>query len=657
MKRKREKPFKFYLGILAVVLGFSASIAIFLKPQWILEVVLLFVSQITVGVMAVFLIKLRLKKMVLNVDESLKDSKRGDLEKFSVPVLVASKSGNIVYYNSAFRKKICPDENLVFSSLKSLISDRNLIKLFKCESVDIIYNQKQYTVFGQKTVNSMILYFFEDTYYKLAAKNYEEKKVCICLATFDNKEEMVEENTESGKTRVVGQVEGKLQNFGENAGGFFKKISSNKYLIIIEEKALRKLIIEKFNILQQVKEIRDDNGVEATISIGVGRNANNLKEGEVWAKKALDMALGRGGDQVVVKSANSYLYFGGTSKNSQSRNKVKVRVVSNALLNHIMAADKVLTMGHEFSDFDSIGAATGIHAMATRGCKKSSFVVVNRNQGLAEKLVKKLEKAEKDLFISPEKALTVITPDTLLVILDTHSKNRFESLELYEAASQVVVIDHHRLSEDYIKNTLMFYHDPFSSSASEMVTELITYQDENILTKIYAQSLLTGIMLDTKDFSLKTNVRTFEAAAFLRKRNADAADSKMFFAKTLDTCKKKSRLIASVEIFDSFAITYASEESNDIRLVASSTADELLEIEGVKASFVLYPYRKGIGISSRSLDKINVQIIMEKLSGGGHYSAAAVWIPGAEIEEIKLKLLNILQSPSDVRVQYDQNIQ
>ncbi|MDR0404937.1 MAG: DHH family phosphoesterase, partial [Oscillospiraceae bacterium] len=550
------------------------------------------------------------KRVIIESINSFKEAEKITIEQFPMPVIVTSHSGNILYCNSQFTKKISSDKKCQGESIYTLISNKNLNEILKYKCVDIVYNGHHCTVFVRKLNKCLVFYFLENTHYKMASIEYSKSQPVVALVTFDNKEEIVRNSVDGQDLQITAQVEKKLQDWANETAGFLKKVGSNKYLILMEERHLRKFVSEKFKILENIREIKDGSEVQATISAGIGRGGATLKETENWAKKAFEMALGRGGDQVVIKKDSSYSFFGGTSKDSQNRNKVRARMISNTLSNHIKASDKVLIMGHKFSDLDSIGASIGVHVIVAKTHSKNAFIVVNEKQSLATKLINdfKGNSNDKKIFIAPQEALNMVTEKTLLVVVDVHNPSLFESEKLYNSIDQVVVIDHHRMMRECVKNAVIFYHEPHASSSSEMVAELIQYLADNTMEKREAQALLAGMMLDTRNFVVKTGTRTFEAAAFLRRKNADTTEAKRLFVHSIDMHRQKSKLSASAEIFENCILACTTDIFPEIRTISAQVANELLEIENVQASFVLYPFENGVGICARSLGVLNVQI-------------------------------------------------
>jgi c-di-AMP phosphodiesterase-like protein len=382
--------------------------------------------------------------------------------------------------------------------------------------------------------------------------------------------------------------------------------------------------------------------------MGVGKNNNKtLIESETDAKQALDMAQGRGGDQVVVKNGTEYEFFGGISGGTEKNNKVKTRVVANSILSIAGTSDAIIIMGHKFSDMDCIGAAAGLAGALKIAYPETEIrICTDIEQSLAKPIIKRLTDNLPDteeLFITPEESAELITDASLLIIVDTNNKDILESPETYAAAKKIIVIDHHRQTTHYVDNALLFNIETYASSASEMVTEIIVYiNDIKKLSSYYADALLSGIMLDTKNFIMKTGARTFEAAAFLRKLGADTVAVKKLFADDIESIKKRSRLIASAQVYKRCAIAVDEQADKDSRIASSQAADEMLGIAGADASFVVFKTAAGCSISARSLGALNVQIIMEKLGGGGHHTMAAAQLPDVTPEETRNRLIEAI---------------
>lgn len=352
------------------------------------------------------------------------------------------------------------------------------------------------------------------------------------------------------------------------------------------------------------------------------------------ARKALEMALGRGGDQVAIIRDGNYEFFGGTAAATEKVSKVRMRVIANAISRAVNDADKVYIMGHRFSDLDCVGAAIGMQCIMEKSFKRYAKVVINRDTSMARMLIDYAnERLDSHIFVTPEDAIKGVTAKTLLIIVDTHLKTSLESAELYDKCKRVVVIDHHRRAVNYINNALVFCHEPSASSACEMCCEIISYLDDKPLGYTQADALLAGIMLDTKNFVLKTGVRTFEAAAYLRRKGANTLTVKEMFSGSIETYREKVDIVCRCEITNGCAISTSERTDGDVRLAAAQAADEMLSLTGVAASFVIFPDGERINISARSYGKVNVQVIMEKLGGGGHQTMAATQLYDTTMEQ------------------------
>ena len=412
-------------------------------------------------------------------------------------------------------------------------------------------------------------------------------------------------------------------------------------MVILDKVALDKITADKFPILKEIREIRFNNR-EATLSIGIGANCDTLIESEQKARKALDMALGRGGDQVAVMKGDNYEFYGGIPSGIEKMSKVRSRVIATSISRIISEADRVLLMGHRFSDLDCVGACVGLQPVIEQGLKKQCKIVIDRETSMAKSLIELVENEDKSVFITVDEALRMTSSRTLLIVIDTHIPDRVESTELLKKCRNVVVIDHHRKMVNYIDDAVIFYHEPTASSASEMVTELITYLGESHIGKIHSEALLSGIMLDTKNFVIRTGVRTFEAAAFLRKHGADTVETKQLFSGTLRNHKEKYKIVNNAEVYRNCAVSIADGSSKDVRLISAQAADELLTVENVLASFVIFRTGSSVNISARSYGKLNVQLVMEALGGGGHQNMAAAQIADLSENETKKLLIKAI---------------
>ena len=608
-----------------------------------------------VAILAIAIVHIRFQSYVYTSVKAAKKVLFGKeydaLEQFTMPMAIVGEAGDIVWANAAFlesagRARDCRGENVM-----KFLYPHTIQQVVAAKGTDVTIGDRQFTAFASKTEQGHILCLVDDTYYKAINREYVEKHPVVALAHFDNREELARDSSGSEDARIASEVEQVLTEWAQSMGGFLRRLSGGRFLILTDEIHIRQAMEKRFEVLDKIREIKAGERRSATVSIGVARGAESLKEAEQWARKALEMALGRGGDQVAVKQKNdTYEFFGGLSKGVEKRDKVRTRVIAATLSDHIKESENVLIMGHRFSDLDSMGAAVGLWSVITKALHKPAFVVVDRQQTLAGQIVERIDANSGDrvVFLSPMDAMEQLSPRTLLIVVDTHSPDFVESRELLNHVSRVVVIDHHRLMVKRIDNAIVFYHEPYASSASEMVAELVQYIGDSTLTQHEAEALLAGIMLDTKSFVLKTGVRTFEAAAYLRRRGADTVEVKRMFADSIDSYKAKYKIVSGAEIQQNCAIACADKEFPDIRVVSSQAADELLSIRGVKASFVIYPTGNVMNISARSLGDINVQLVMEVLGGGGHLTMAATQLPNLTIEQARTKLVAAIKEKAQL---------
>ena len=609
--------------------------------------------ELSASAVSVVLIVMATKRFHSYALESVKNAQSvltGDryraMQEFSLPVVLVGSSDDMIWFNNAFWDTVCGKKECRGESIGKFIYPQTVEKILRSDGIDISFGERRYTVYGVETASGSILYFIDDTYYKKMESDYRETKPAVALVTFDNREELARYCSNSEDTRIASQVEETLIQWAQNMGGFLKKMSSGRYIIFTDEHHVRQEMEKRFPILDSIRAIHAGEHLTATISIGISRGASSLRDAEAWARSALDMSLGRGGDQVAVRQSNdTYEFFGGLSKGVERHDKVRTRVFAATISDDIKESDNVLIMGHKSSDLDCVGSSVGMWNAAAKTLNRPAYIVVDRSQSLAGPLISMVqsEYPEEKIFISPQEAATRVTPKTTLIVVDTHSPDFVESPELLKSVSRVIVIDHHRMMVHHIENALVFYHEPFASSASEMVTELVQYIGDKSLTETEAQALLAGIMLDTKNFVLKTGVRTFEAAAYLRRKDADTVRVKRLFSDSVNAYKAKYQIVSNARVYDDYAVASTDHEFPDIRISASQAADELLSIQGVDASFVVYPFGNVINISARSLGEINVQLVMESLGGGGHLTMAGAQLENTTVAQATEMLLSAIR--------------
>ncbi len=570
------------------------------------------------------------------------------LEKMTIPVLLAARSGEILWCNQMFRYRFVPNHTVVGRSVQDVIH-LNLTALDQNRDLLMEHNGLSYRVHAESSIQEqqeiIAVQFLEITDILRLQNENTNSRPCVLLLVIDSYDDLLQYARESEKAQVSAEVERVLDNFMQGTDGIIRKIENDLFYAVMESRHLHEIMNNRFSVLDDARQIRVNDRMHITFSIGVGDGAASLEESERFAQQSLDMALGRGGDQAAVKTENGFCFFGGASKGVEKKSKTKIRSIALAMQELIENSDQVFLMGHRFGDLDCIGAACGL-AGAIRLMQKPARIVVNRQNCLATPLIQRMEQcSDGPVFIEPHDALGCVTENSLLIVVDTHNKEILESPELYRMARYVVVIDHHRKNVNFIENAVIFHHEPYASSASEMVTEVLQYfRLDTEVSAAHADALLSGIMLDTKNFVMRTGVRTFEAAAYLRKIGADTVQVKTLFSNTISDYSIRAQIVSHAELYRNNAISAVKLTGPDVRMIASQAADELLNIQGVEASFVLYLEETGVSISARSMGSVNVQVIMEQLGGGGHQTMAAAQLSGCTIQDAKEKLLMLLET-------------
>lgn len=574
------------------------------------------------------------------IDDELESKMHMSVHSFPMSAVIIDSAGRIVWTNGKFTEEFpdCCEYGMELSN----ITDIPPADFFTDDGITVRYKDSVYKVFAripdEDEAKELTLLFFKNIT-DITALETEKKlsQPVVILFMVDGYEELISGCLESEKAHVSVQIDKLLEDFAGQTTGVLRKNASDRFIAVIEERHLQEILRNKVEILDKAREIFVNDRLNVTMSIGIGRTGKTLKESEQFARQALEMALGRGGDQAAVKTDNGFEFYGGVSKGVERHTKVKTRIIANSLLELVDNADKIFIMGHKYSDLDSVGSSVGL-TCAIRNLGKSAWAVCDYSTSLAKVLIDRFPHVdgEEPLFTEPADAMEELTDNSLLIICDTHNPLIIESKELYEKAKKIVVIDHHRKMVNYIDNAVIFHHEPYASSASEMVTELIQYFGEaGKLRAVQAECLLAGIMLDTKNFVMKTGVRTFEAAAVLRKMGADTITVKKMFSSSIDSYKRKTQIVAEAEIYRKCAIAPCDFYADDLRIVAPQAADELLTIKNVDASFVLFKTMSNeISISARSMGNLNVQLIMEALGGGGHQTMAGAQLKDVSVNEV-----------------------
>lgn len=492
---------------------------------------------------------------------------------------------------------------------------------------------------GEGELASIVMYFFDVTDYETLKEEHRQERCCIAVVNVDNFDELTSSTGEDAQMLLATEIDRVVRNWGAKMNASITHYKEHLYFMIFEYKHYEKMAEAKFPILDEIRELETESDFPVTLSIGIGVGGKTPNETDQYATDALDIALGRGGDQAVVKNVRQIEYYGGKMQTVEKRNKGKSRVIAHALKQLILQSSRVIIMGHRNPDMDCFGASLGIYRIAVSNEKEAHIVINDYNEALSA-IYQAAKETEAYSFVNSEKAITLCDPGTLVVVLDTHRPSLVECPELLDS-DKIVVIDHHRKAEEAISHMILSYMEPYASSTSELVTEIIQYSGEKkTLSKMDAEALLAGITVDTNRFAVKTGVRTFEAASWLRRCGADTAVVKRYFQSDLDSFKIRAKCIAGAEFLDDgIAMSVCQGKNPNAQIVNSQVADELLTVQGIRASFVAGRNDRGeTVVSARSLGDINVQLIMEKLGGGGHLNTAGAQVemsPEETLEELK----------------------
>ncbi|CUB27512.1 Bifunctional oligoribonuclease and PAP phosphatase NrnA [Bacillus subtilis] len=508
------------------------------------------------------------------------------------------------------------------------------------ESETVTLNDRKFKVVIKR--EERLLYFFDVTEQIQIEKLYENERTVLAYIFLDNYDDVTQGLDDQTRSTMNSQVTSLLNAWAQEYGIFLKRTSSERFIAVLNEHILTELENSKFSILDEVREKTSFDGVALTLSVGVGASVSSLKELGDLAQSSLDLALGRGGDQVAIKLPNGKVkFYGGKTNPMEKRTRVRARVISHALKEIVSESSNVIIMGHKFPDMDSIGAAIGILKVAQAN-NKDGFIVIDPNQigSSVQRLIEEIKKYEElwSRFITPEEAMEISNDDTLLVIVDTHKPSLVMEERLVNKIEHIVVIDHHRRGEEFIRDPLLVYMEPYASSTAELVTELLEYQPKRLkINMIEATALLAGIIVDTKSFSLRTGSRTFDAASYLRAKGADTVLVQKFLKETVDSYIKRAKLIQHTALYkENIAIASLPENEEEYfdQVLIAQAADSLLSMSEVEASFaVARRDEQTVCISARSLGEVNVQIIMEALEGGGHLTNAATQLSGISVSE------------------------
>ena len=593
-----------------------------------------------------------LQDLTLNVNQAAKNS----LIYSPIPLIIVETDGNIVWRSTKFVSEFANiDINNYLTELLENINleiqerkdkkDKSIVRNLKIDN-------KEYKILGEFVKSGsrerkkqekymMILYFLDETENIKLQREYKDSKACVGIIMIDNYEETIQQIEIDERPQIIAEIEKSIYEWANEYEGIVVKSDRDRFVYLFEQRYLERIKESKFNILDTIKEINTSTKVQLTLSIAISNEGETGKEKYQSALNTMDVVLGRGGDQAAIRENGKYNFFGGRVEEVERRTKVKARIVAHALEELIKENDQVLIMGHINPDIDALGSAIGMYRLATN-LGKEAYIVANTDTMALGSVKASLDEENEfeGVIINKEIAEEKITDKTLLIIVDTHKSNYVEDPSLLDKTNQIAIIDHHRRSPDFIQKSILTFHEVYASSAAELVTELLQYTNTQVdLSKIEAEVLYAGIMMDTKNFTFKTGVRTFEAAAYLRKCGVDIIRVKKWFQSDLETYTKITEIIKTTEIInDTIGIAVYESEDKEANIICAKSADELLTIGNITASFVLGNDGEKVTISGRSIGDINVQLILEKMGGGGHITLAGAQIEGMTIEEVKEEL-------------------
>lgn len=589
------------------------------------------------------------RKFIEDFSFNLDNATRSTLVRLPFPLIIVNAKGSILWYNQNIPTMI-EMEDILGKNINDIvkgISVRQALEEKRNTFDNIEIDGKYYKVFTSivdtDEINAkgdiVLLYFYDVSDKVELEKSIEANRETVMLVEVDNLDEVVKTTTDDKKPLLIAEIERTINSYAQGLNAMMKKYTNNKYVFTVQDKYIQQEMEKKFEILDTIRGIDEGNQMAVTLSIGVGRNGETPLDNYNMAMSAKELALGRGGDQVVVKDIEKLSFYGGKTKEVEKKTRVRARVIAQVLKDFINESSKVYIMGHKNPDIDCLGSAIGLYSVIELMGKECKIVLDEEASGIRQMIIRLKEEADYDnVFIKDENLKNGIEEDALLILVDVHNKGYVYNMDIVSEAKKLVIIDHHRKSADFIEGALISYIEPYASSTSELVTEMIQYMIENAnIRSIEAEALLAGICVDTKNFYFKTGARTFEAAAFLKKIGADTINIKKMFGDDLETFIKRSEILKSAKIKNKIAIAVCPPEIEDT-VLAAQAADELLNITGIQASFVLVKIEGDVSISGRSLGSVNVQLILESLGGGGHMTMAGAKLDNTTIEEAAGKL-------------------
>ncbi len=642
-------------NIIYVILIAVLSIALCVYDlSWIIPSIIIFTLTVIYTLWSSGKKKTELENHIQDITSDVTTASKGNLINTPIPLVLIETDGNIVWRSKKFVENF---QNLdIATNLNPIVKEIKLDIKKNGETIEIIkqfnIDKKVYKILGSvvKTKKRskknqkeyvLSLYFIDETKYNELFDSYNKSKSCIGVAMIDNYDELVQRILPERKIELLAKIEKEIIEWITATGGLIIKTERDYFVFIFEQQHLTEFEKEKFNILDKIKTIEVDSKLPITLSIAVSNEGKNSYEKYKSALSAMEIVLGRGGDQAVVKKEGKFKFYGGKTLEVEKRTKVKARTIAHSISTAISESENVIVMGHKNIDIDAFGSALGMYRLSKTLEKDCYIVSEPKGKSLGKFLEVLKEEDYKDAIISESEAIDLIKANSLLIIVDTHKTSYVEFPELLDKVERKIVIDHHRKAPDCIENALVSFHEVYASSTAELVTEIVQYAQDNVELKLLeAESLYGGIMVDTKDFTFKTGVRTFEAAAYLRKYGVDIIRVKKWFQADLESYNIISNIVRNVEIHnDTIAISIFEDENEDSNLIIAKAADELLTISDITASFVMAKVQDKVYISGRSIGDINVQLILEKLGGGGHITLAGAQLEGFSLEDARNELV------------------
>lgn len=649
MINRKENTAQFWGLILSDFLLIGAGILKFFDKDYFTFIIFILTALILTCFSVVFTLKNKSEfshyiKMITDTREGMS----GDaISKFPLPMAILQIDGKIAWFNDLFSEMLSSSDlyGVVISDIMPELRWSEILKSKGSISTYGTYKGKKYNVVGDIIENenstsdkpnyTVLLYFIDKTEIESLTKKYENEKIDVAIINIDNYDEIFQKMEDVEAQQTMASINKYLIAWVSESSGVLKKTERDRYLVLFEHQYLKNYIQKKFDILENVRKVGDKLKLPITISIGIGVGGS-ISENNINARAAIDMALGRGGDQTAIKDMSQYNFYGGIAKDYEKSTRVKTRAFSVAFKEFIQNSDNVIFMAHQNLDYDAFGAAIGLQR-AVRLLNKTPYIVVDNSPAISN-LYDEAEKIEeyKNLFVTTENAEDVITENSLLVILDTHRPSLLPNENLLSKTNNIVLIDHHRRSTDFISNTALVYHEPYASSTCEIATEILQYIDtDKKFLPFEAKALYAGILMDTKNFSIKTGVRTFESASYLRRYGLNTTEVRRLFNSDKDDYIHRSEIIKNSEVIaDKMLVSACKTTYPNMRVISSQAADEMLNLSGITAAFVLYPSENEICLSARSLGDINVQLIAEKLGGGGHATIAGAQFKSKNIDEV-----------------------